>query len=119
MATEQSLSSLAKSDEVQQIAKQLQQWESVNHAVHRLKKTHQKSHSLPTMLPFWVKSLDIIADQPYVSVEYQHNTLPLRVNDRFAGWKAIDMNLTDNKVVWERLKTGRKITIAASRMWYE
>lgn len=119
MAKEQSLAGLARSAEVQQLAKQLQQRESTNHSPHGLKKFHRKSHPLPIVLPFRVKSLDRIADQPYASVEYQHHTLPIRVNDQLAGWKAIDMNMTDGKVVWEHLKTRRKITIAAARMFYE
>ena len=116
---EQSLASLAKSTEVQQIARELQKLKPANRSADSLKKMHRKSQAIPMTLPFRVKSLDIIADQPYASVEYQHNTLPLRVNDQLAGWKAIDMNITDGKVVWEHLKTRRKIIIAASRMLYE
>lgn len=119
VAKEQSLAHLAQSAEVQQLAKQLQQLGSVHHSAHPLKKTRRKSHDIPMTLPFRVKSLDMIADQPYVSVEYQDNTLPLRANDQLAGWKAININLTDGKVVWKHLKTGRKITVAASRMGNE
>ena len=119
VATEQSLNSLAKSAEVQQIAQQLQQLVSVNHASRLLKNKHPKSPLIPVTLPFRVKSLDVIADQLYVSVEYQQNTLPIKINDQLAGWKAIEMNMTDAKVVWENLKTRRRITVAASRALYE
>ncbi len=119
MAKEQSLTNLAKSTEVQQIARELQKLKPAHRSSDSLKKMHRKSQSIPVTLPFRVKSLDIMADQPYASVEYQQNTLPLRVNDQLAGWKAIDINITDGKVVWEHLKTRRKIIIAASRMFYE
>jgi hypothetical protein len=119
VAKENSLASLAKSAEMQQIARELQKLKPANRSADLLKKRHRKSKAIPMTLPFRVKSLDIIADQPYASVEYQQNTLPLRVNDQLAGWRAIDMNITDGKVVWEHLKTRRKITIAASRTLYE
>lgn len=119
MAKEQSLANLAKSTEVQQMAKELQKLKLARRSSYSLEERHRKSQSTPMTLPFRVKSLDIMADQPYASVEFQHNTLPIRVNDQLAGWKAIDMNITDGKVVWEHLKTHRKMTIAASRMFYE
>lgn len=119
MATEQSLTALAKSSEVQQLTKQLQQWKSTTHSPYSLKNNHQKSKPVPMTLPFHVNSLDIIAGSPYISIEYQQASLPLRVNDPLAGWKAIDMDITNSKVVFENLKTHRKITVSPSRTYDE
>lgn len=119
VATQNSLASLAKSAEVQQLIKQFKPLKPANRSAHSLKKNYQKSHRISIALPFHVKSLDRIADQPYVSVEYQHNTLPIRVKDQLAGWEVIDMNITNGKVVWEHLKTHRKITVNALRPLYE
>lgn len=38
-------------------------------------------------LPFTVVSVDVIAQQPFVSVEYDHRVMPVGVGESVAGWK--------------------------------
>ena len=60
-----------------------------------------------------------MAGQPFVSVEYQQNTLPLRINDSLADWKVIKIDMTTGVALLENLKTRRRMTVAVSRTLYE
>lgn len=41
----------------------------------------------PKVLPFHVISVDVIAQQPFVSIDYDHHITPLAVGDSIAGWQ--------------------------------
>ena len=43
-------------------------------------------------LPFQVMAMDVIADQPFVTVEYQHHLMPLLRGDEVAGWRLTTMD---------------------------
>lgn len=43
-------------------------------------------------LPFTVIAIDVISQQPFVSVDYDHHVTPLGVGDSLAGWKVVDAN---------------------------
>ncbi len=120
-ATEESISGLAKATQLQRISDQLQQLEkrqpSKKTAFLRKKHAHS-SRSVKASLPFSIKSLDMMAGQPFVSVEYQQNTLPLRINDNLADWKVIKIDMTAGVSLWENLKTRRRMTVAVSRTLY-
>ncbi len=120
-ATEQSLSGLAKTTQLQRISDQLQQLQKS----YSSKKTNflRKKHAHPSKpvkasLPFSIKSLDMMAGQPFVSVEYQQNTLPLRINDSLADWKVIKIDITMGVTLLENMKTRRRMTVAVSRTLY-
>lgn len=121
-ATEQSLSGLATAAALQQVSAQLQQLQHTLHPQHssnfRKKQAH-RSTTVRESLPFRVKSIDTIAGQPFASVEYHHTTLPLRLNEDLAGWKAVTLDTATGKAVWEnRRYPRRRIVIAASKVFY-
>ena len=50
-----------------------------------------------------------MAGQAYASVQYHQDTLPLRLNDQLAGWKAVQLDSLAGIVVWENPQR-RRIT---------
>ncbi len=120
-ATEESVSGLAKATQLERISDQLQKLQksySFKKAIFLRKKQAHPSKAVKASLPFHIKSLDIMAGQPFVSVEYQQNTLPLRINDSLADWKVIKIDMTTGVSLWENLKTRRRMTVAVSRTLY-
>ena len=55
-------------------------------------------------LPFQVISVDVIAEQPFVSVEENHRILPLGMGDSLAGWKLVSADYDAVEVVFENDK---------------
>lgn len=45
-----------------------------------------KQYLDPKILPFRVISIDVISQEPFVSVDYVHHITPLAVGDAVAGW---------------------------------
>jgi len=85
---EKDVTGVAKSNELQKIAADM-----VAH-LNELEKSvvannHAKQYLDIKALPFQVVSVDVIAEQPFVSVDYQHHVLPLSVGDSLAGWKLV------------------------------
>jgi hypothetical protein len=114
VATEHSVSGLAKAAQLQRISDQLQQLEKrqVSKKSAFLRKNHaHASKSAKSSLPFIIKSLDMMAGQPFISVEYQQNTIPLRTNESLADWKALKIDVTTGVVIWENLKTRRQMSM--------
>lgn len=117
-ATEQSVLGLAKATQLQRISDQLQQLQKsypFKKATFLRKKQAHPSKAIKDSLPFHIKSLDVMAGQSFVSVEYQQNTLPLRINDSLADWKVIKIDMDSGVALWENLKTRRRMTVAVSR----
>ncbi len=119
MLTEQSLSGLAKSAELKNITLKLQQLERQNSSspIHRL--THGFSHPSvqPLHLPFQVLSIDSMAGQGYASVQYHQASLPVRLNESLAGWKAVRLDSLAGLAVWENAQR-RRITTSMMERHY-
>jgi hypothetical protein len=119
MLTEQSLSGLAKSAELKAITLKLKQLERQNSSspIHRL--THGFNHPSvqPVHLPFQVLSIDSMAGQDYASVQYHQASVPVRLNESLAGWKAMRLDSLAGMVVWENAQH-RRITISMTERHY-
>lgn len=121
VATEQSLSKLATSADLQQINRQIVQLKKsfstpkYSHSHHKLFKKQKISR---ITLPFQVKSIDQISDQPFASVLYHQDILPIRLNETLVGWKVIGINMAKGVMVWENPQR-RRIQIIAARSIYE
>lgn len=118
MVTEESLSGLAKADELKKIAMQLQKFTTSS----IFARSHHSSSKIPThrrsrniRLPFRVLSIDSMAGQAFASVQYHQDTLPLRLNDQLAGWKAVRLDGLAGIAVWENAQR-RRITTTVAEM---
>jgi hypothetical protein len=49
-------------------------------------------------LPFKVLSVDVIAQQPFVSIQYDHHITPLGIGDTIAGWQIVDADYSNGSV---------------------
>lgn len=57
----------------------------------------EKKYLEANILPFQVLTIDVIAGQSYVSIDYLNHVLPLSIGDMLAGWRVTDLNY-GNKV---------------------
>jgi hypothetical protein len=84
---------VAKSTDIQNVSNQINSVrEDVDNHINDLKKAMastmgNKQFLDPETLPFHVISIDVIADQPYVTVDYDNHVLPIAVGDLLAGWR--------------------------------
>lgn len=122
MVTQQSLATLAKNADLQQIKAQLAQLKSalsIQQTPQHGKQQHWVKRSVPakTVLPFKVESLDIMAGQAFASVIYRQQVLPIKLNDSLAGWKAIKIDVNTGLIIWENTKHFH-ITVTAFRGLY-
>jgi hypothetical protein len=100
---EKDVTGVAKSVELQKIAADM--------AIHLddlekivVSSNHVKQYLEAKVLPFQVISIDVISQQPFVSVDYEHHVMPLGVGDSLAGWKivsadyaAVEVELKNNQ----------------------
>ena len=119
MLTEQSLSGLAKSAELKKITLKLQQLERKNSspAIHRAMPGFSHRAFQPMHLPFQVLSIDSMAGQDYASVQYHQASVPVRLNETLAGWKAVRLDSLAGVIVWENAQR-RRITISMTERHY-
>ena len=120
MATERSLSGLAKASELQKIVLQLQKFSNKSaqnnrHRVAGQMTNHQSSQN--SHLPFQILSIDSVSGQDFASVQYQHDTQPIRLNDQLAGWKLVRLDALQGIAVWENAQR-RRVTIVLRNMHY-
>lgn len=87
-SVEKSMAIVAKSTELQKIATDID--DRFSHLENTVASNSQvKSYLDKKALPFQVISIDVMAEQPFVSVNYAHHTLPLGIGDSLAGWKVV------------------------------
>jgi soluble cytochrome b562 len=90
---QKSIVEVAKTADIQKVSNQITGIkEDVDNQINDLKKTVVSSMSNkqfldPNALPFNVISIDVIAGQPYVSVDYANHILPIAIGDLLAGWR--------------------------------
>ena len=117
MVTAQSMSGFAKASELKQLSVQLKSL-AKNRSHHQpVKKYHKELIGIETSIPFQVESLDIMAGQPFASVIYHENRVPVMLNESLAGWKAVKLDVVSGIVIWENLH-GRRIRMTAARGLY-
>lgn len=51
--------------------------------------SQNKDYLDPNVLPFRVISIDVISNQPFVSIDYAHHVTPFQVGDTLAGWQVV------------------------------
>lgn len=122
MVTQQSLTALAKNADLEKISNQLDQLkQALNIKRTNISRSKQnlirRSPLTQTVLPFKVESLDNMAGQPFASVIYHQQFLPVRLNDSLAGWKAIKIDISSGVVVWENAEH-QQFTVTAFRRLY-
>lgn len=112
MLTEQSLSGLAKSAELKNVTLQLQQLarQVSSASIHPVTRGFSRQPSEKIHLPFQVLSIDSMAGQVYASVQYHQDTLPLRLNESLAGWKAVRLDSLAGIAIWENAQRRRLTT---------
>jgi hypothetical protein len=95
LSAQKSLVGVAKSDDIQRISGQIASVkDDIDIQMGNLKKSLSESGASKqyldaNTLPFHVISVDVIAGQPYVSVEYASHISPLAVGDLLTGWRVI------------------------------
>jgi hypothetical protein len=95
MTIHQSIVDVAKGSDIQKMSNQITLVkEDMDSQISDLKKSvyessGNKQYISESALPFHVISVDVIAGQSYVSVDYANHTLPLAISDLLAGWRVI------------------------------
>ncbi len=90
---QKSVNELAKTSDVQKVSSQLASMQNdVDAQMLDLKKAvassnDSKQYLDAKVLPFHVISIDVISQQPFVSIDYASHITPLAVGDTVAGWK--------------------------------
>lgn len=94
-STQKSMTEVAKSTEVQNISNQISSVkDDFDSRLSDLKKTMSEGNGNKEFLssdslPFHVISIDVIAGQSYVSIDFEHHISPLSIGDMLAGWQLI------------------------------
>jgi hypothetical protein len=93
---QKSIIGVAKGDDIQKVSSQIASVkEDFDVQISDLKKTvsegsNSKQYIEASTLPFHVISVDVIAGQSYVSVEYANHISPLAIGDVLAGWRTVN-----------------------------
>lgn len=86
-----SIDELAKSSDIQKVSSQIASMQNdMNWQISDLRQvisTNSKQYLNSKVLPFHVISVDVIALQPFVSIDYKHQIAPFTVGDSIAGWQ--------------------------------
>jgi hypothetical protein len=96
------MTDVAKNSDIQKISTQLSSVkDDIDSQMSDLKKAVSKSvgskeYLDASTLPFHVLSVDVIAGQPYASVEYAGHVSPLSIGDTLVGWRAITIDYNEN-----------------------
>jgi hypothetical protein len=91
----QSIVNVAKGSDIKMVSSQIAlAKDDIDSQLNNLKKSisesvGSKQYLDEKVLPFHVISIDVIAGQSYVSIEYAHHILPLATSDLMAGWRVI------------------------------
>ena len=94
-STQKSMIDVAKSTDIQKVSSQIALVkDDIDSQISDLKKAVSKSigskeYLDASALPFHVISVDVIAGQPYVSVEYASHVSPLSAGDLLVGWRVV------------------------------
>jgi hypothetical protein len=92
---QQSIVNVAKGSDIKMVSSQIAlAKDDIDSQLNNLKKSisesvGSKQYLDEKVLPFHVISIDVIAGQSYVSIEYAHHILPLATSDLMAGWRVI------------------------------
>lgn len=95
---------LAKSSEVEKVSSQLSSMQNdVDTQMLDIKKavassSDAKQYLDQKVLPFQVISIDVISQQPFVSINYANHITPMAVGDTVAGWKITAANYDVSQV---------------------
>lgn len=88
---------LAKASDIQKVSNQITSLQQdVDTKMLDLKQkvssSGEKQYIDSKSLPFRVISIDVISQQPFVSIDYVNHITPLAVGDSIAGWRIISAN---------------------------
>lgn len=109
---EKNMTDVAKSADIQKMAVQLD--EHLSHVEKAVSASGQaKQYVDAKNLPFQVVAIDVIAQQPFVSIDYDHRVTPLGVGDSLAGWKVVRADYGAFEVEFEN-NQGQTIRITAA-----
>jgi hypothetical protein len=95
ISVQKSMTDVAKSADIQKVSNQIALVkDDIDSQMSDLKKTvsssmGSKQYLDASALPFHVLSVDVIAGQPFVSIEYANHVSPLAVGDLLVGWRVV------------------------------
>lgn len=101
------LASLATHQDLQSLAAQ---WQALPKNTVPSEQAPSSTPSPAPLLPFTVVTLDVINEQPFLVVEFDHRIVPLSRNDAIAGWRLEDAEYDTQRITW-RSPQGKKITM--------
>lgn len=90
-----SVNDLAKTSDIQKVSNQIITMKTdVDSQMDDLKKelaesSNSKQFLDPKVLPFHVISIDVLSEQPFISIDYAHHITPFAVGDSIAGWRIV------------------------------
>lgn len=92
--TKQSIEPLAKMSDIKNISSQLASAQTevdkrISELQETIKNPDNKQYLNSNVLPFHVITVDVIAGQPYVSIDTNGLILPLSISDSMSGWRLI------------------------------
>jgi soluble cytochrome b562 len=90
---QKSINAAAKSSDIQKVSTEIADVKAdIDTQMLDLKRTVANSQDAkdyldPKLLPFTVVSIDVISQQPFVTINYAHHVTPLAIGDSVAGWQ--------------------------------
>jgi len=95
MSAQKSMLDVSKTSDIQKISSQITSVkDDIDSQMSDMKKiisetTSSKQVLDASTLPFHVISVDVIAGQPYIAVEYHNHIFPLAIGDSLTGWRVV------------------------------
>ena len=104
---------LAEEETIQQLSHQvLSLHQAMDEEMSDLKTTltnpGNKHYLDAKVLPFHVISIDVMSQQPFVSVDYDHRILPLTLGDSLAGWQVTEADYALDEVEFKYIGKNNK-----------
>lgn len=102
-AVQKLVNDTAKTTDIQHLSTQLTSiQQDVDNQMGDIKKavsqTDNKNYLNPDVLPFKVLSIDVLGQQPFISIDYANHISPLAIGDTVAGWRVISADYDTTQV---------------------
>lgn len=107
---QKSIIDVANSTDIQKLSNQISTTkEDIGSKINDLKKSlsknfENKEYLDTNSLPFHVLSVDVIAGQPYVSINYDNHIFPLEIGETLVGWRVYSADYDSNFAEFVNIK---------------